>query len=239
LAPAARVGYFRRVFGTLRALLPVPWSEIVLAAIAFLCGAVVGVERERNDKPAGLRTLVLICVGSAVFTMVSLSPALGLREPARVAAQIVTGVGFLGAGSIIREGSGIIGMTTAASIWATAGVGMVVGAGYAAAGVVLSLIILLTLVALKRLEEWLAGPCQLRQVLVRYRPDSGKTSVRLQQIVDRGRGPVRVSPERAGPTGSSEMVLSYCSAHREHRNVVGVIAELPEVESMSDQPRED
>jgi putative Mg2+ transporter-C (MgtC) family protein len=226
------------VFGTLRTVLAAPWSEIVLAAVAFLCGAIVGVERERNDKPAGLRTLVLICVGSAVFTMVSMSPALGLREPARVAAQIVTGVGFLGAGSIIREPSGIIGITTAATVWATAGVGMVVGAGYAAAGVTLSLMILLTLVVLKRLEEWLVGPCRLRRLVVRFRPDSGKARVRVLQTVDRGRGPVQASPERAASDGQREIVVTFCGAHREHRSIAGALAELPEVESLVEPPPE-
>jgi putative Mg2+ transporter-C (MgtC) family protein len=222
------------VFGTLRAILPAPWSEMVLTVVAFLCGAIVGVERERNDKPAGLRTLVLICVGSAIFTMVSVSPVLGGHEPGRVAAQIVTGVGFLGAGSIIREGAGIIGITTAATVWATAGVGMVVGAGYAAAGVTLSLVILLTLVALKRLEEWVTGACRPRRVVVRYRPESGKARVLLQQAVDRGRGPVQLGPERPGPAGAAEAVLTYCEAHREHRTVIAAVAELPEVEALSD-----
>jgi putative Mg2+ transporter-C (MgtC) family protein len=222
------------VFGTLRVVMAAPWSEIVLTAVAFLCGAIVGVERERNDKPAGLRTLVLICVGSAVFTMVSMSPALGLREPARVAAQIVTGVGFLGAGSIIREASGVIGITTAATVWATAGVGMVVGAGYAAAGVTLSLVILLTLVTLKRLEEWLVGPCRPRRLVVRYRPESGKARVRVMHAVDRGRGPIQATPERPGPPGLREVVVTYCDAHREHRSVAGTLADLPEVDSLSD-----
>jgi putative Mg2+ transporter-C (MgtC) family protein len=226
------------VFGTLRAVLDAPWSEMVLAAVAFLCGAIVGVERERNDKQAGLRTLVLICVGSAVFTMVSVSPALGGREPARVAAQIVTGVGFLGAGSIMREGPGIIGITTAATVWATAGVGMVVGAGYAAAGVSLSLVILVTLVALKRLEEWLAGACRLRRVVIRYRADNGKARVRIQNALDRGRGPLSATPEHPGPAATSEVVFTYCEAHREHRAVMAALVDLPEVESLSDLPPE-
>lgn len=223
------------MFGSLRAILPQPWSEMALTAIAFLCGAIIGVERERSDKPAGLRTLVLICVGSAIFTMVSVSPALGGREPARVAAQIVTGVGFLGAGTILREPSGIIGITTAASIWAVAGVGMVIGAGYAAAGVTLSLVILLTLVVLKRLEEWLAGPCVVRRIVVRYRAEGGKARLRVQKAVDQGRGPIHLGPERPGPAGTSEAVLSFCDVHREHRAVAGILAEVPEIESLTDQ----
>jgi putative Mg2+ transporter-C (MgtC) family protein len=205
---------------------------MVLATIAFLCGSIIGVERERSDKPAGLRTLVLICVGSAVFTMVSLSPVMGAREPARIAAQIVTGVGFLGAGSIIREGFGIIGITTAATVWATAGVGMVVGAGYAAAGVALSLMILATLVVLKWIEEKLAGPCRVVQVVVRYRPEHGKSRVRVQQAIDRARGPLQLSTERPAAGGASEVTVTYCAAHREHRAVLAALVHLDEVESV-------
>src|SRR5262245_41989283 len=106
------------MLGDLRAIVPSPWSEVALMAIAFMCGGIVGIERERQEKPAGLRTVVLICIGSAVFTAVSMSHVLGGREPARVAAQIVTGVGFLGAGSIMRERFGIRGLTTAATVWA-------------------------------------------------------------------------------------------------------------------------
>jgi putative Mg2+ transporter-C (MgtC) family protein len=229
------VGYFSNVFGSLRDVLAPPWSEMVLAAVAFVCGATIGVERERLDKPAGLRTLVLICVGSAVFTMVSVSPALGGREPGRIAAQIVTGVGFLGAGSIVRGGAGIIGLTTAATVWATAGVGMVVGAGYAVAGVVLSLIILVTLIGLKRLELRMAGPCHVRRVRIRYRPENGKGRVRLLQAIDRVRGgPLQAIEEPIGPDGSHELVLSYCDTHRDHRAVLAAVAELPEVEALSD-----
>jgi putative Mg2+ transporter-C (MgtC) family protein len=211
---------------------------MILTAVAFLCGAIVGVERERNDKPAGLRTLVLICVGSAIFTMASVSPALGSREPARIAAQIVTGVGFLGAGSIVREASAVIGITTAATVWATAGVGMVVGAGYGGAGVVLSLVILLTLVLLKRLEEKLVGACRVRRVLVRYRSDGGKTRIRIQEVVDRGRGPIRAGVERPLADTRAELVLSYCESHREHRALMGVLVAIPEVESLVEAPVE-
>jgi putative Mg2+ transporter-C (MgtC) family protein len=225
-------GYLEEVFGSLRWVIAVPWSEVVLAMVAFLCGATIGIERERNDKPVGLRTLVLICVGSCVFTQVSMSPILGAQEPARIAAQIVTGVGFLGAGSIIREGVGVIGVTTAATVWITAGVGMVVGAGYATAGVALSLMILVTLVVLKWIEERLSGPCRLTRVIVRYRPDSGKSRFRVQQAIDRARGPMQVSQERITPGGASEITLTYCEAHREHRAVLSTIVHMPEVESV-------
>lgn len=76
-------------------LIPAPWLQITLAGVAVICGAVVGVERERREKPAGLRTLVLVCLGSAVFTVVSFVFTSTSGDSGRVAAQIVTGIGFL------------------------------------------------------------------------------------------------------------------------------------------------
>src|SRR5215831_13573730 len=109
-------------------LLPGPEAAIGLTLAAIVCGAIVGAERERLEKPAGMRTLVLVCLGSAVFTMASFvfTPTSG--DSGRVAAQIVTGIGFLGAGVILRERAGVTGTTTAASIWLTAAMGMIIGA---------------------------------------------------------------------------------------------------------------
>lgn len=106
-------------------------SEIVLRILVSLFfGGVIGLERQYHDKPAGFATNTLICVGSAVFAMLSTISAYYLGgDPARIAAQIVAGVGFLGAGSILREGNKISGLTTAAGIWLVAAVGMAVGYG--------------------------------------------------------------------------------------------------------------
>ena len=94
--------------------------------MAAVFGAAVGYERRRSDKPAGLRTLSLVAVGSALFTIIS-TFGFETADQSRVAAQIVTGVGFLGAGTILRSGTSISGLTTAATIWATAAIGMAVG----------------------------------------------------------------------------------------------------------------
>lgn len=98
-------------------------------AIAGLVALLVGFDREAKNKPAGVRTYVLVGMGSALFTLVGIY-AFGSGDPAsRVAAQIVTGIGFLGAGTIIQVKSGVLGLTTAAGIWAIAAVGMAVGSG--------------------------------------------------------------------------------------------------------------
>ena len=100
--------------------------------LAFVLGGVVGFERERVQRPAGLRTHMLVSAGSACFTVASIYGfgELGtVRDPARLAAQIVTGIGFLGAGAIFRTGSTVRGLTTASSIWITASIGIVAGLG--------------------------------------------------------------------------------------------------------------
>jgi putative Mg2+ transporter-C (MgtC) family protein len=109
-----------------------PWQPldmVIRLLIAALLGGAMGYEREQADKPAGLRTNILVCVGAALFTIASLHGFGGLSDPARIAAGIVIGVGFLGAGTIIRREAGVTGLTTAATIWVVAGVGLAVGCG--------------------------------------------------------------------------------------------------------------
>ena len=106
------------------------WIEFLRVFIAAILGAIVGLEREFHHKPAGLRTNILICMGAAVFTILSKEISAGTNDSlARIAAQIVTGVGFIGAGAIIQDRGGIHGLTTAASIWLVSSIGMACGAG--------------------------------------------------------------------------------------------------------------
>jgi putative Mg2+ transporter-C (MgtC) family protein len=106
------------------------WAELWKLLAAVAAGALIGLERETHDKPAGFRTNILICLGAALFTVVSVRMADGgTVDRTRIAAQIVTGVGFLGAGAIIQFRGNVIGLTTAATIWVVASVGMAFGAG--------------------------------------------------------------------------------------------------------------
>jgi len=127
--------------------------------LAVLIGGLIGFERQWNGNPAGLRTHILVCVGSTVITLTSVEIGLGTPggmrgDPAHLAAQIVSGIGFLGAGAILREGMTVHGITTAASIWATAGMGIAVGASphLAELAVLTAVIVLITLTLLSRLE---------------------------------------------------------------------------------------
>ncbi|MBI4304256.1 MAG: MgtC/SapB family protein [Chloroflexi bacterium] len=109
--------------------MPVELEMVLRLLLSAVLGGILGYQRWKAEKPVGLRDLILICTGSALFTIASIS-GFANADPSRVAAGIVTGIGFLGAGAIIRRGGGIVGgVTTAATIWVAAGIGLAAGAG--------------------------------------------------------------------------------------------------------------
>ena len=121
--------------------------------LATALGAVIGFQRERAGKPAGLRTVVLVCVGAALFTVASIYGFGTAADPSRIAAGIVIGIGFLGAGTILRrEGSTVEGLTTAATIWVTAAIGLAAGAGLYIVAVVTATIVLIVLILPRRIR---------------------------------------------------------------------------------------
>ncbi len=134
------------------------WVDVGKLLAAVVAGAVIGLERETHDKPAGFRTNILICLGAALFTVVSERMADGTVnvDRTRIAAQIVTGVGFLGAGAIIQFRGNVIGLTTAATIWLVASVGMAFGAGYFLLGSVGTILATAVLFALESVEAGIA-----------------------------------------------------------------------------------
>jgi putative Mg2+ transporter-C (MgtC) family protein len=130
---------------------------------AILCGGLVGLERELKNKPAGIKTNILICLGSTLYTSVSvlistnLADAGHFGDPARVAAQIVSGIGFLGGGTIIQSRGTILGLTTAATIWVVAAFGIAIGIGHADIAVVSSILVVLVLVGTNWFEDRILG----------------------------------------------------------------------------------
>src|SRR3954471_1081429 len=129
--------------------------RLVLAA---LLGGMIGLERQWRDKPAGLRTNILICVGSTLFMSISTKVAALLGgDPTRIAAQIISGIGFLGAGAVLHSHGFVLGLTTAATIWVVAGVGMALGSGMYAVAVFATAMSLVTLYFLSFIEDKIQG----------------------------------------------------------------------------------
>ncbi|HEV3407915.1 MAG TPA: MgtC/SapB family protein [Gaiellaceae bacterium] len=156
-------------------------AEVVLRlVVAAVLGGAIGVERELREREAGLRTHLLVSVGAALFTLVSAYAFTDFRyglesgitlDPTRIAAQIVTGIGFLGAGAIIRQGLSIRGLTTAAGVWAVAAIGMAAGAGYYVAAFVTTAVVLVGLGPLRPLE---------RALIARVRREGGVLEIELR-----------------------------------------------------------
>jgi putative Mg2+ transporter-C (MgtC) family protein len=148
------------------------WPELLLRlALAGALGGLIGFERELRERGAGLRTHLLVALGSALFTIVGAYGFASIRtDPTRIAAQIVTGIGFLGAGAIIRQGFSVRGLTTAATLWVVAAVGLAAGAGYYSAALVATALVLLALWPLR-----IAAYLMLR----RFRAEDGRLLVEL------------------------------------------------------------
>jgi len=134
---------------------------MVRCAAAAACGAVIGLERELKAKPAGFRTNILICLGAAIYTAAGLliiGEGTDAGDPSRVAAQVVTGIGFLGAGSIIQQRGRVRGLTTAATIWVVAAIGVVAGAGFPILALIGAVMVVVTLAVLGRIEARYLDP---------------------------------------------------------------------------------
>ena len=131
--------------------MPVELEMVLRILLAIVLGGIIGFQRGKAEKPAGLRDIILICAGAALFTVVSIY-GFGVADQARVAAGIVTGIGFLGAGAIIRRNEGgVKGITTAATIWITAGIGMAAGSGMYIIASVTTLLVLAILLLPRRI----------------------------------------------------------------------------------------
>jgi putative Mg2+ transporter-C (MgtC) family protein len=173
------------------------WSEALLRlALAAVLGGLIGIERELREREAGLRTHLLVSVGSALFTIISAygfheflasGQAVVRADPTRIAAQIVTGIGFLGAGAIIRQGLSVRGLTTAATLWVVAAIGMATGAGYYSGAVITTALVLLSLWPL-RIAAY--------QVMRRFRDEEGRLVVELHAGTNPG--PVIAAVEATG-----------------------------------------
>jgi putative Mg2+ transporter-C (MgtC) family protein len=182
---------------------------------AVLLGGAIGLEREIVGKPAGLRTNILIAVGSTLITIMSIRFADNYQgtDPSRVAAQIVTGVGFLGAGSILQSHASVVGLTTAATIWAVAGIGIAIGAGYVPIAFASTLIILLCLTLLRPLEGWTVRRREHIQIQMVLEAESAVSDV-TRELAHRK---VSIESSSVVKTGTTFEMEVACVA-KPHRN---------------------
>lgn len=201
--------------------MPNPWvighlEILIRLAVAVLLGGAIGFEREHHRHPAGFRTHIMVCMGSSLIMMLSIygfsefAGEANVRiDPARLATAVITGVGFLGAGTILFTGKSITGLTTAASLWVVAAIGLAVGAGFTFAAASASVIVLINLWAFHKMERRFLRRSKTRVITIRADPRElvvEQVSERLNRnaVVTRK---MSVADRLPGPSGGTEVEL--------------------------------
>lgn len=174
----------------------VDFNIAVRVITALILGFIIGLEREMTNKYAGLRTNILVCLGACVFTIISIYgfPAIavsaaeyGTRDTARVAAQVVTGIGFIGGGTVLRHGATVLGLTTAATLFMAASIGMACGAGMYSLAIIATVISIITLVSVRLFERNVlpSSTKNVQRLKVAVRCQSEKANSIYEQLIDK------------------------------------------------------
>jgi putative Mg2+ transporter-C (MgtC) family protein len=204
---------------------------LVQLLLATLLGGAIGMERELSGKPAGLRTNILICVGSTLFTVLSVKLSAGIGDPGRIAAQVLTGVGFIGAGTILHTRGSVTGLTSAATIWVVAAIGMALGASAYTEALGTTLLVMLILKGLGLLETRVARQATHSNLTIHAKPEAS-TIEELESLVRRtGLDLTRVESRRENVDLVIEFELR--GPKRLHDQVLIAILHHPGVRSAS------
>jgi putative Mg2+ transporter-C (MgtC) family protein len=204
---------------------------LIQLTLAVVLGGIIGLERELKGKPAGLRTNILICMGATLFTALSIQLARSTGDPGRVAAQILTGVGFIGAGTILHTRGSVTGLTSAATIWVVAAIGMALGAAAYVEAIGTTLLVTAVLSGLGVLEHYLERQQMRSRIVIHARPDPTAFED-LREIVRRAGLEVAESSQRLdGPDQVIE--LSLRGPKRLHDQVMIAVVHHGSVRSIS------
>lgn len=157
-----------------------PVDELISIGVSLFCGLVLGLEREYRNKSTGLRTIILICLGSTVFTIVS---SHGTGSDDRIGANIITGIGFIGAGVIFKDKMGVLGLTTAAVIWVAAAIGMTAGFGAHSTAMTVTCVTMMILLFFGKLENWVNSLPQNLSLTVTFKDASPQRLDQLERMI--------------------------------------------------------
>lgn len=208
-------------------------DDLLKVLLAIAAGGVIGLEREFRDKAAGFRTMIFICLGSALFTIFSIELSKGTDgagDPTRIASNIVSGVGFLGAGVILRNGGRVIGLTTAAAVWLVAAIGMGIGAASYSLSLAVTGMTVVILLAFPILERWVDGIRDERIYEVVLPLGGAKAGVVEQLFRDSG---LRVT-KRTQTKDGAKLTCTWktAGAPEKHDRLVRELLADPEVEKL-------
>jgi putative Mg2+ transporter-C (MgtC) family protein len=217
---------------TIREAIDILRLELLLQlGLATLCGGWIGLEREVSGKPAGLRTNILICVGATLFTSLSVVMSAGRGDPARVAAQILPGVGFIGAGTILHTRGSVTGLTSAATIWVVAAIGMALGARAYTEAIGTTLLVMFVLYGLGRVDKVVARSATETHLIVHTHPEATMLTD-LETLIRRAGLEVQRTASRQE---NVDLVIEFDlrGPKRLHNEVLGSVIHHPGVRAVS------
>ncbi len=204
------------------------YSDLLKFLLAILFGGLIGLERELKGKPAGFRTNILICLGSALYMILSVKIS---SDPGRIAAQVVTGIGFIGAGTIIQSKGTITGLTTAATIFVVAAIGLAIGSNQILLATVFTTLVLLVLTFLANIEKSLLGKCHFTQLQIEIYDEKGKGRAELIEILTEH----EIKPSQYQlyeENGLLRIDISYCDKHPAHHRFLSELLKIPQIKEI-------
>lgn len=196
--------------------------DTVAILSSVLAGLAIGWERESAGKAAGIRTFAIVCLGSTLFTLI----ARELNAPdsmPRIVGQIISGIGFIGAGAVFRENEKISGLTTAAGIWVSSAIGIIFGLGYLPFGILISIFVVFLFRLQKHAESLLYGKCIFEQVEVTFRNDGNKNVLKVMAVLESDRR-LNLRFSTCDDKSLSRFRFEGCTNHKNHRQFLQTIA---------------
>ncbi len=223
---------------------------IIRTLLAVVFGAIIGREREINNRPAGIRTHSLVCLGSAIiamiqievinhsFEMIRMYPEMEdvlTVNSGRIVAQVVSGIGFLGAGTIIINKGSVRGLTTAASLWVVACIGIAIGYGYYEIAIVSGITVPLILVGMKRVERKVTKRSHHANLLVTFNAEGDYINSILDYFHERGVHVKEIKPHKSDDSDYRVIIefMLYCRRFKSWDNTINEISDFPFVESVT------
>lgn len=206
--------------------------------LAIICGGAIGLERELKHKPAGLRTNILICLGAVLFTslsvMISESVVPGRPgDPGRIAAQVVSGVGFLGGGMIIQSGGAVSGLTSAATVWVVAAIGVCIGLGYPIMATVFTVTVFFTLSILSKVDNRILGKLHCYELTIYISGNYTKTRTDVMAAFKQGDLELTKLLVEEGDDGECSIRVRYYAPESRHLRIQAALWGVPSVERIN------
>ena len=197
-------------------------GDLLAVFCSVFAGLFIGWDREQSGKAAGFRTFALVCLGSTLFTLIGKELAT-LESETRIIGQIISGIGFIGAGSVFQEKNKISGLTTAAGIWVCSAIGVIFGLGYLPFGILISLFVIILFRLQKRAERLLFGACEFQDLEITFSNEGNKNQIKVLSAFE-GDPRLNLRVLDSGSIDLAKITIRSCCNHKIHRSFLSELS---------------